>query len=92
MTKPKMDKLNSLEPQIVAIPVVEKTFEVNLEKLYADEGPMIKALKAKKNSRPSSAWGDEVYRSFRLILKRPTRARVKRYIESLLTWTYHPEW
>jgi hypothetical protein len=55
MTKPKMDKLNSLEPQIVAIPVVEKTFEVNLEKLYADEGPMIKALKAKKNSRPSSA-------------------------------------
>lgn len=42
--KSKMEKLNSLDPFIIPIPVIEKTFEVNLEKLYADKGPLIKML------------------------------------------------
>ena len=46
--KSKMGKLNSLDPFIVPIPVIEKTFEVNLEKLYADKGPMMKMLNNKK--------------------------------------------
>jgi hypothetical protein len=48
ISKSKIDKFDSLEPQIIPIPVVEKTFEVNLEKIYADKGPMIKTLSAKK--------------------------------------------
>jgi hypothetical protein len=46
--KSKMRKLNSLDPFIIPIPVIEKTFEVNLEKLYADKGPMMKVLNNKK--------------------------------------------
>ncbi|CAF4668380.1 unnamed protein product, partial [Rotaria socialis] len=38
----------SLDPLIIPIPVVEKTFEVNLEKLYADKGPILKILNSKK--------------------------------------------
>jgi hypothetical protein len=46
--KSKMRKLNSLDPFIIPISVIEKTFEVNLEKLYADKGPMMKVLNNKK--------------------------------------------
>jgi hypothetical protein len=48
ISKSKMRKLNSLDPFIIPIPVIEKTFEVNLEKLYADKGPMMKVLNKKK--------------------------------------------
>lgn len=43
--KSKIPKLNSLEPFIIPIPVVEKTFEVNLAKLYADKGQVMKILR-----------------------------------------------
>lgn len=46
--KTKLNKLDSLEPFIIPIPVVEKTFEVNLEKIYADKKPLIRLLKSKK--------------------------------------------
>jgi hypothetical protein len=46
--KSKMRKLDSLDPFIIPIPVVEKTFDVNLEKLYADKGPIMKMFKDKK--------------------------------------------
>lgn len=48
IVKSKIRKLDSLEPHIIPIPVVEKTFDVNLEKLYADKGPIMKILKDKK--------------------------------------------
>ena len=44
----KMKKLDSLDPLIIPIPVIEKTFEVNLEKLYVDKGPIMKLLNVKK--------------------------------------------
>jgi hypothetical protein len=46
--KSKMKKLDSLDPLIIPIPVIDKTFEVNLEKLYADKGPIMKMLNSKK--------------------------------------------
>lgn len=46
--KSKMKKLDSLDPLIIPIPVIDKTFEVNLEKLYADKGPIMKILNTKK--------------------------------------------
>jgi hypothetical protein len=46
--KSKIKKLDSLDPLIIPIPVVEKTFDVNLEKLYADKGPIMKMFKDKK--------------------------------------------
>lgn len=45
--KSKMTQLDSLDPLIVPIPVIEKTFSVNIEKLYADKGPMMKLLNSK---------------------------------------------
>ncbi len=48
MPKSKMSKLDSLDPLIIPIPVIEKRFEINLEKLYADKGPMMKMLNSKK--------------------------------------------
>ena len=44
----KMKKLDSLDPLIIPIPVIEKTFDVNFEKLYADKGPIMKMFKDKK--------------------------------------------
>ena len=46
--KSKMIKLDSLDPLIIPIPVIDKTFEVNLEKLYADKGSIMKILNSKK--------------------------------------------
>ena len=46
--KSKMRKLDSLDPLIIPVPVIEKTFEVNLEKLYADKGPIMKMFRDKK--------------------------------------------
>jgi hypothetical protein len=46
--KSKISKLESLEPSIIPIPVVEKTFEVNLKKLYANQGSMLKLLNDQK--------------------------------------------
>jgi hypothetical protein len=46
--KSKIKNLDSLDPLIIPIPVVEKTFDVNLEKLYADKGPIMKMFKDKK--------------------------------------------
>jgi hypothetical protein len=47
ISKSKLNKLDSLDPLII-IPVIDKTFEVNLEKLYADKGPIMKMLNKKK--------------------------------------------
>jgi hypothetical protein len=46
--KSKIKNLDSLDPLIIPIPVVEKTFKVNVEKLYADKGPIMKISKNKK--------------------------------------------
>ena len=46
--KSKINKLDSLDSLIIPIPSVEKTFDVNLEKLYADKGPIMKMFKDKK--------------------------------------------
>lgn len=46
--KSKIKNLDSLNPFIIPIPVVEKTFDVNLEKLYADKGPIMKIFNDKK--------------------------------------------
>ena len=46
--KSKMKKLDSLDPLIIPIPVIDKTFEVNSEKLYADKGPIMKKFNDKK--------------------------------------------
>jgi len=48
IAKSKLKKLDSLDPLIIPIPVIDKTFEVNLEKLYADKGPIMKMLNTKK--------------------------------------------
>lgn len=48
IAKFKLKKLNSLDPFIIPIPVIDKTFEVNLEKLYANKGPIMKMLNTKK--------------------------------------------
>lgn len=44
----KLKKLDSLDPFVVPIPAIEKTFEVNLEKLYADKELVKKMLNTKK--------------------------------------------
>ncbi|CAF1586628.1 unnamed protein product [Adineta steineri] len=46
--KSKLKNLDSLDPFIIPIPVIEKTFEINLEKLYADKGVIMKMFKDKK--------------------------------------------
>lgn len=46
--KSKTKGFERLEPQIVPIPVVDKTFTVSLEQLYADKTGIIKALSAKQ--------------------------------------------
>ena len=48
IAKSKIKKLDSLDPLIIPIPVVEKTFDVNLEKLYSDKGSIMKIFKDKK--------------------------------------------
>ena len=48
IAKSKIRKLDSLDPLIIPVPVIEKTFEVNLEKLYADKGPIMKMFRDKK--------------------------------------------
>ena len=44
----KVKKLHSLDPFIVPIPVIEKTFEVNLDKLYSNKGRITKVLSQRK--------------------------------------------
>lgn len=46
--KSKIKKLDSLDPQIVPIPVIEKTFTVDVEKLYSDKGHVMKLFKSNK--------------------------------------------
>ncbi|CAF4227561.1 unnamed protein product [Adineta steineri] len=46
--KSKLKNLDSLDSHIIPIPVIEKTFDVNLDKLYADKGAVMKILKEKK--------------------------------------------
>ena len=46
--KSKTNKFDDLEPQIIPIPVVEKTFTVSLEQLYPDKSSVLKALSAKQ--------------------------------------------
>ncbi|CAF1245992.1 unnamed protein product [Adineta steineri] len=46
--KSKLKNLDSLDPFIIPIPVIEKTFDINLEKLYADKGAIMKMFKDKK--------------------------------------------
>ena len=46
--KSKTNAFDDLEPQIIPIPVVEKTFTVSLEQLYPDKGSVLKALSAKQ--------------------------------------------
>jgi hypothetical protein len=48
ISKSKIKKFVSLDPLLVPIPVVEKTFDVSLEKLYADKGAVMKIFKHKK--------------------------------------------
>ena len=48
VSKSKIEKLDSLDPFIIPIPVVEKTFDVSIEKLYADKVPVMKLFKDKK--------------------------------------------
>ena len=48
VAKSRLDNFETLEPKLIPIPVVEKTFEVNLEKLYPDKRSMFKALSNKK--------------------------------------------
>ncbi len=45
--KSKITKLDSLDPLVVPIPVIEKTFLVNLEKLYSDKGHIMRLFKSK---------------------------------------------
>jgi hypothetical protein len=45
--KSKINKFDSLDPLLVPIPVIEKTFSVDLEKLYSDKGHVMKLLKSK---------------------------------------------
>ncbi|CAF1498169.1 unnamed protein product [Adineta ricciae] len=46
--KSKMSKLDSLDPLIIPIPAIEKTFDVDLEKFYSDKGAVTKLFKNKK--------------------------------------------
>jgi len=46
--KLKINKLDSLDPLIVPIPAIDKTFTVDLDKLYSDKGHVVKLLKSKK--------------------------------------------
>ena len=46
--KSETNKFDYLEPQIILIPVVEKTFSVSLEQLYPNKGSVLKALNAKQ--------------------------------------------
>ena len=41
IAKSKIIQLDSLEPLVVPIPVIEKTFDVDLEKLYSDKGAVV---------------------------------------------------
>jgi hypothetical protein len=46
--KSKIHKLESLDSSIIPIPVVEKTFSVDLKKLYANQKPILKILNNQK--------------------------------------------
>ena len=46
--KSKTNTFDDLEPHIIPIPVVEKTFTVSLEQLYPDKSSILKALNAKQ--------------------------------------------
>ena len=46
--KSKTNKFDDLEPHMIPIPVVEKTFTVSQEQLYPDKGSALKALAAKQ--------------------------------------------
>ena len=46
--KSKTNKFDDLEPHIISILVVEKTFTVSLEQLYPDKSSLLKALSAKQ--------------------------------------------
>ena len=46
--KSKTNTFEDLEPQIITIPLLEKTFTVSLEQLYSDKGSVFKALTAKQ--------------------------------------------
>lgn len=48
ISKSKINKLDSLDPLIVPIPLIEKTFTVDLEKLYSDKAHAVKLLKSNK--------------------------------------------
>ncbi|CAF1445974.1 unnamed protein product [Adineta ricciae] len=48
IAKSKISKLGSLEPLVVSIPIIEKTFDVDLEKLYSDKGAVMKLFKDRK--------------------------------------------
>ncbi|CAF1653105.1 unnamed protein product, partial [Adineta ricciae] len=48
IAKSKISQLDSLEPLVVPIPVIEKTFDVDLEKLYSDKGAAMKLFKNRK--------------------------------------------
>ncbi|CAF1689605.1 unnamed protein product, partial [Adineta ricciae] len=48
IAKSKISKLGSLEPLVVPIPTIEKTFDVDLEKLYSDKGAVMKLFKDRK--------------------------------------------
>ena len=45
--KSKVTNLDSLDSLVVPIPVIEKTFSIDLEKLYSDKEHMMKLLKSK---------------------------------------------
>jgi len=45
--KSKITKLDSLDPLVVPIPVIEKSFSVNREKLYSEKEHMMRLLKSK---------------------------------------------
>lgn len=46
--KSKINNLDSLDPLIVPIPVIEKTFTIDLDKLYSDKQHVTKLLKSNK--------------------------------------------
>lgn len=48
ISKSKINKLDSLDPLIVPIPVIEKTFTIDLDKLYSDKQHVMKLLKSNK--------------------------------------------
>lgn len=46
--KSKINNFDSLDPLIVPIPVIEKTFSIDLEKVYSDKEHVMRLLKSKK--------------------------------------------